>query len=534
MSPARPAQRAHAARLQRLDPQPIFRPVSEHTRFVGPARVVAALTAASRVLGLVREIAFSYFFGIHPLFSSYRVAFMVPNLARRLFGEGAMASSFVPVFTEVLHKDSRDRARVLAGSAFTLLGAGLCALTLAIMIGLGIAHWLRPSPTLQLTIIMMPYMVLICLAGFAGGMLNSLNRFGVPAAAPILLNVVLIAVLLVGGIVAGLERHTLVYVVAVGVLVAGVLQFGSQLIEMRRADCWPKLNLLWRDPDLRRILALMGPMVVGLSALQLNVLADNLIALYFVPGGRGPAVLGYAHMLYHLPQGVFGIALATAIFPLLAARAAQQDHVGLARAFESGMRVSMFIALPASLGLILLADPIVALVYERRGGQFGPEATGHVSRTLIFYCLGLWAYSVQPTLARAFYALQDARTPVRVGVTTVALNLVLSFVLVFPLAEGGIALATAVASAIQVVWLAWAFRQRLPQVRWGAIATGVAKTIAAVAVMTAFLVWLQHSSLLTETGNLLRLAVAIPAGAAIFIATALALRCQEVSELLSR
>jgi putative peptidoglycan lipid II flippase len=508
--------------------------VSEHTRFVAPARLVAALTAASRVLGLVREIAFSYFFGILPLFSSYRVAFMVPNLARRLFGEGAMASSFVPVFTEVLHKDGRDRARALAGTAFTLLGAGLCALALVIMIGLGIAHWLRPSPTLHLTIIMMPYMVLICLAGFAGGMLNSLNRFGVPAAAPILLNVVLILVLVVGGIAAGLDRHTLVYAVAIGVLVAGVLQFGAQLVEMRRADCWPKLNLLWRDPDLRRILALMGPMVVGLSAMQLNVLADNLIALFFVPGGRGPAVLGYAHMLYHLPQGVFGIALATAIFPLLSAKAAQQDHVGLARTFESGIRVSVFIALPASLGLILLADPIVALVYQHRGGQFGPEATDHVSRTLIFYCLGLWAFSVQPTLARAFYALQDARTPVRVGVTTVALNLILSFVLVFPLAEGGIALATAIASAIQVVWLAAAFKRRLAEVHWPAVVAGLAKTAVAVAVMSAFLIWLPRTSLLNSASDLILLVIAIPGGAALFALTARLLRCQELSELLSR
>ena len=508
--------------------------MSEHTRFVAPARLIAALTAASRVLGLVREVAFSYFFGIDPLFSSYRVAFMVPNLARRLFGEGAMASSFVPVFTEVLHKDGRDRGRVLAGTAFTLLGTILCGLTLAVMIGVGIAHWLRPSPTLHLTMVMMPYMILICLAGFAGGMLNSLNRFGVPAATPILLNVVLIAVLVVGGVVAGLERHTLVYLVAVGVLAAGVLQFGSQVVEMRRARCAPQLNLRWRDPDLRRILALMGPMVVGLSAMQLNVLADNLIALFFVPGGRGPAVLGYAHMLYHLPQGVFGIALATAIFPLLSAKAAQRDHDGLARAFESGIRVSMFIALPASVGLILLADPIVALVYQHRGGQFGPEATGHVSRTLIYYCLGLWAFSVLPTLARAFYALQDARTPVRVGVTVVALNLVLSFVLVFPMAEGGIALATAVASALQVVWLAYAFRRRLPQVRWGAVGAGVSRTAVAVAVMAVFLVLIQRPGLLGEAGNWLLLAVAVPGGALAFVIAARLMRSTELTDLLAR
>ncbi len=507
---------------------------SDHTRFVGPARLIALLTAVSRVLGLFREVAFGYFFGIEPLFSSYRVAFMLPNLGRRLFGEGAMASSFVPVFTEVVELHGRDRARLLAGNAFTLLGVGLCALALAVMIGVGIAYWHRPSPTLEMILIMMPYMVLICLAGFAGGMLNALDRFAVPAAAPVLLNVVLIGVMVIGGVWGGMDSRPLLYVVAVGVLGAGLLQLGSQVVEMHRAGCMPRLHFAWRDPDLRRILAMMGPMVIGLSAVQLNVLVDNLVALFFVPHGRGPAVLGYAHMLYQLPQGVFGIALATAIFPLFSRKAAQQDHTGLARAFESGLRVNMFVAVPASVGLILLADPIVSVVYEHRGGQFGPDATRLVSRTLLCYSLGLWAYSVQPTLARAFYALQDARTPVRVGVAGMAFNLVLSVALVFPLAEGGIALATAIASAGQVVWMAHAFRKRLPEVSWRGVADGLARTAGAAAALGVFLWCLQRPGVLGRASDLLLLAVAVPGGVLVFVLAAFALRCQETSELLSR
>lgn len=508
--------------------------MSDHTRFVGPARLIAALTACSRVLGLAREYAYSHFFGIDPLFSGFRVAFMVPNLARALFGEGAISSAFVPVFTEVLQKDGRERARDLAGTAFALLGGLLCALTLLIEGGVLLAQLVHHSDTLKLTAIMLPYLVLICLAGFSGGMLNALNRFGVPAAAPMLLNAIIIAVTAVGGLLLGLNMTQLAYATAFGVLVAGVAQFGGQIIEMRRAKCSPRLNLRWRDPDLRRILVLMLPMIVGLSALQLNVLADNLVALAFVPDGRGPAVLGYAHMLYHLPQGVFSIALATAIFPLFSARAAERDHAGLARAFESGIRVSLFIALPASLGLILLAEPIVSLIYQHRGGRFGPEATRYVSRAVICYSLGLWAFSIQPILARAFYALQDAKTPVRVGVISVALNLVLNLILVFPLAEGGIALATSFASAVQVIWLSRSLRRRLPEVRWGQVVAGFARTALAVAAMSAFLWVIQRPAALGQSSYLLLLAVAIPGGVAVFAATSFALRCREASELLSR
>lgn len=479
-------------------------------------------------------MAYGYFFGVDPIFSSFRVAFMLPNLARRLFGEGAMSSAFIPVFTEVLHTGGRARARQLAGATFTLLGIALAVLTLLVIIGVGIGHLVRPSITLVLTMIMMPYMIFICLTGFAGGMLNSLDRYGAPAAAPILLNVVLIAVLVVAGYWSGLQGTQLLYLVAGSVVLAGVLQFGLQVLDLRRADCPPRLNLQWRDPDLRRILLLMGPMIVGLSAAQVNVLADSLIALFLVPKGRGPAVLGYAHMLYHLPLGVFGVALATAIFPLLSAKAARRDHVALSGVLASGLRMSAFIALPAAVGLILLATPVVSLLYERKGGRFDADATGHVAFTLICYSLGLVAYCAQPILARAFYALQDVRTPVRIGLVTVAINLVLSLSLVLPLAEGGIALATAISAAIQVVWLVAALGRRLPALGWGGMAAAVARTGVACAIMGLVLWWITYTSPLSQAGNLTRMAVAIPAGVVVFVAAARVLGCRELSELLSR
>jgi len=508
--------------------------VSEHARFVAPARLIALLTACSRVLGVLREVAFSYFLGTAPVFSSFCVAFLVPNLARRLFGEGAMASAFIPIFTEVLRSRGRARAAELAGAAFTLLGGGLIVLTILIEGGMLAAHLARPSFTLTLAMIMLPYMILICLTGFAGGMLNALDRFAAPAAAPILLNIVLIGVLLIGGRFAGLRGEKLLYAVAAGVVLAGVAQFGAQVLDARRAGFRPRLNCNWRDPDLRRILVMMGPMLIGVSALQFNVLADKLIALAFVPEGRGPAVLNYAHMLYHLPQGVFGIALATAIFPLFSTRAAEGDRAGLARALESGVRVCVFIALPAAAGLILLATPVVALLYQHRGGAFDEVATGHVSRTLVFYCLGLVAFSAQPILTRAAYAMQDVRGPVRIGLVTVGLNLVLSFVLVFPLAEGGIALATALAAWLQVVWLAGHLTRSLPGLSWRRVGVGVGRMGLAVAAMCVFVGWVARWSPLSNARPVAQLAAGIPGGILVFAGMARLIGCGELRELLSR
>ena len=512
----------------------IFRPVSDHARFVAPARLIALLTACSRVLGLLRECAYSYFFGIDPVFSSFRVAFMIPNLARRLFGEGAISSAFIPVFTEVMHKNGRERGRELAGSTLTLLGAVLIGLTLLVEVGLGISYLVRPSITVGLTMVMLPYMILICMTGFGGGMLNALDRFGAPAAAPMLLNIIVIAVMFVGGSVAGLGKISLLYLVAGAVVASGAAQWALVAMDTRRAGFGPLWNLRWRDADLRRILMMIGPMLVGLSALQLNVLADSLIALMFVPEGRGPAVLGYAHMLYHLPQGVFGIALATAIFPLLSTKAATGDRAGLCRALESGVRVCVFIALPAGLGLILLATPIVSVLYERRGAEFDAAATGHVSRTLIFYTLGLVAYCALPILTRAAYALQDVRTPVRIGLITVGLNFLLSMVLVFPLAEGGIALATAVASTIQMCWLGWSLRRQLPDLRWRNVAAGAVRTVVASAAMSAVIWWICRPGVLGGVSSFVLLLVTVPVGIGVFALAARLLRSEELTELLSR
>lgn len=500
---------------------------------MAPARLIAALTLLSRILGVVRETVYGYFFGVAAPLSAFRIAFQIPNLARRLFGEGALSAAFIPVFSDCLHQRGREEARRLAGAVLTLLAAGLFGLTALGEIGLGAAHFFHPALSLRLTALMLPYMPLICMVAFLGGLLNVLSRFGVPAFTPVLFNLFLIA----GTVLAGWFREGdaagILYLVSGVVLVGGIAQFGLQAWALRRADFWPRLNLGWRDPEVRRIVRVMGPMVLGMSAVQINTLADSLIAWFCIPGGRGPAVLGYAQYLYQLPLGVFATALGTAIFPLLSARAAAGDTPGVTRATEQGLRMCLFIAIPASVGLCLIGRPLVSALFE--WGEFNAEATRRVAWTLFFYATGVWAYSATQILVRALYALKDHRSPVRVATIMVGINLATNLVLVLLMDEAGIALGTASCAAVQALWLARKLHARLPEVRWGWVSSGAARMTLASAAM-AGAVWLTQQAFGAERWTGLRpsiqVALSIAAATAAYAGAVWALRVEELAEVL--
>ena len=340
---------------------PVNTAMSRNHQFVGSAKLIGALTLGSRILGLIRETGFSHFFGASPLFSAYRVAFQIPNLARRLFGEGALTSSFIPVFTRTLETEGDLQGKQLAGAVFTLLTTILIGLLVLIETGLLVASFFVQGPTLTLSAITMPYMVFICVTAFFGGVLNGLHRFAAPAIAPILLNVVSISAIWIGGSILHLQTYTHLILISCSVLVSGVLQLGLQLAWLRSCNFTIRVNWGWSSPAVQRIVRLMMPMIIGMSAVQLNTFADTLIALFLVEDGRGPAILGYAQYVSHLPLGIFGTALATAIFPLLAKRVAEKDTAGFKQVVEMGLRTSLFIAIPAGVGLILVADPLIQI-----------------------------------------------------------------------------------------------------------------------------------------------------------------------------
>ncbi|MCH8150350.1 MAG: murein biosynthesis integral membrane protein MurJ [Planctomycetes bacterium] len=464
-------------------------------RVLASARLIASLTLCSRVLGLAREAVFGYFFSTSELLSAYRVAYMIPNLARRLFGEGALSSALVPTLTDSLAERGEQASRRFVGSVFTVLAAILVVL---VLLGEGVIFfWRRISDdlSLELAAILLPYMFLICIVAVAGGVLNVRGKFAVPAAAPVILNVVIITVIGGSTFLGVRDELDLIRVLCVSILVAGVIQVGVMAAALRQASFLPLFGGAWRDPQVRSAIRLMAPMMIGLSAVQINTLADYLIAYLFVHenGVRvGPAVLGYANNLYQLPLGVFGISLATVIFPVLSQKAAAGDRPGLGDTAARGIRFGLFAALPAAAGLILVARPLVAALLQH--GEFNARDTERVAGVLVMYSIGLPAYFVQHVVVRTFYALRESRTPARVALWMVGINLALNLALVFPLQERGLALATAMCAIFQVTWLSFKIRRLVPELDWRSVMLGGSKALLATAVMTGALLAVGSSS----------------------------------------
>lgn len=527
----------NAFRLPARPGGPIVPRMSSSGRLIRSTGVIAVCTFLSRILGLVREIAFGYFFSTSGLLSAFRIAFMLPNLARRLFGEGALSAAMIPVLTRTLADRGELESRRFIGALLTWLTVVVTLLIAAIEIVLLLGQTLSPDPSWTLAAVILPYMLLICLVAVIGGVLNVRGHFAIPAAAPALLNLSILAAVIIGAVTLRLSEGALMYVVCAGVLVGGLIQLAAVAWALRRVAFIPIFGGALRDPQLRRVINLMGPMALGLSALQINSLMDYLIAYLFIfhDGERiGPAVLGYAQVLYQLPLGVFGIALATAIFPLLSAKAADDDRAGVANVLARGIRLSLFIALPASIGLMFVARPLVATLLQH--GRFDAGDTQRVAGALLFYAAGLAAYFTQHLFARTFYALHDSATPARIAGCIVALNFTLNLILVFPLQERGLALATAITATLQVIWLALRLTTRLREIPWPEIARGAFRTAAAAAAMTTVLASLTLTPLAESWQTapaLARLLVLIAAGAGAYTVASLGLNLHELRSALA-
>ncbi|HNQ24079.1 MAG TPA: murein biosynthesis integral membrane protein MurJ [Phycisphaerae bacterium] len=507
-------------------------------RLVASTRLIAVLTLGSRVAGMAREWVFSYFFGTSELLSAFSIAYLVSNLARRLFGEGALSSATIPVLTESLHTRGEQASRQLLGSVLTLLVVFLSAAT---VVGeLVLAGWrtVQSDPALDFTAIMLPFMVPICAVAVAGGALNVRNHFATPAALPVALNLTIIAGALLAALGLGWRDRPLMVAICVTVLVAGLLQVLLIAWALRANGFFPIFGGPWRDPLVRSVFTLMAPMVLGLSAVQINTCADSLIAYLFVSvnGERiGPSVLRFAQYLYQLPLGVLGIALATAIFPTLSARSTSGDRAGLADVLGRGMRLSLFLAFPAGAGLFLVAHPLVATLFER--GEFTGADTHRVAAVLQCYSLGMPAYFALHVLVRTFYAEHDSRTPARTALGLVLVNLTLNVVLVFPLQERGLALSTAVCAVVQAGWLARKLSQRLPEVDRLGVGRSVLRTVAATGAMVVVVAaadWLPVLQPLLRIHAGVRLVVLMGAGAMTFALAAWGLRLEELRDLLRR
>lgn len=435
-------------------------------------RQIAFLTVISRVFGMIRDMTFSHFFGLSGLMDIWAIAFMIPNLSRRIFGEGAASSSLIPVYSEELRKDPKS-ATDLARTVVTVIFVLLAGIVIAGEIGIWVyCKKYDPNPDtrrmLSLIAIMLPYMCLICTVAILAGLLNSHRHFAMPAAAPIMLNVVIISVLCITGWGLKMIPDKQLFVLAGGVLVAGIIQLIMQIIPLTKHGVVLRPAWQIRTEAFKKIIYLMGPMILGLTVTQLNTLADGVIAKclsgpetqtlewfgksVFYPVREGAvASLYYSQRLYQFPLGVLGISLATAIFPVLSAAAADQNQRLLNQTIRQGIGAAVFVAFPATVGLFLVSHPLTAVLYQH--GLFDSNDTKLVQAVLIFYAIGLSGYFLQQLVTRAFYSMKDSKWPARTAVIAVVVNVVLNLTLIWPLGVAGLALATAICSYLQVLIL---------------------------------------------------------------------------------
>lgn len=511
------------------------------------ARLVGALTLLSRFLGLARDMAVTSMFGMGSTASAFWTAFTIPNLFRRLFGEGALSAASIPVLTDTLAREGREAADRLAGRVMGLLLVTLTSLCIAGEIAVAALYWryhgdADSAMVLALTALMLPYMVFICSAAMLGGIQNVFGRFASAAAAPVILNVFMIAAALAGRWIApNQSRHAVL--LGAAVVVSGMCQMAWQWAAALRIGLRVPLSLERRDPAIRRIAVTMLPMIAGLATVQVNTLADSLIAWWFVPevhigaGGKaekvGPAVLSVAQRLYQFPLAIFATALATAIFPALSKHAADRDLAGLRRTLSRGLRVTSFEGIPSMVGLILVREPLVELLFGRGKFEDWPDATQRVSFALCMYALGVWAFGVNQIAVRAYYAMGDARTPLRISLRNVGLNLALNLLLVHTaLREAGMALATSLCAMIQVAVLLRDLSKRVGHLDWPAILGAMLRTAAATAVMACAVLGADYA--VGAASAAVRLGCLVSVGAATFLAAAWALRCDEMRELVRR
>lgn len=510
------------------------------------AGLVGSWTLLSRCLGLIRDVLMAGLFGTSLPMSAFVVAFMVPNLFRRLFGEGALSAAFIPVFVETRKREGDGEAWCLARRVFSLLTLILVGITAVGWVAAGVGLQGVPPDTkayaiLSLLRIMLPYLVFICLAALSMGILNSFRHFAVPAATPVLLNVVWITALLtVVPRLSGDPFHQ-IRAVAWAVVVAGVVQLGCQIPVLIRFGYRPGWSLSVHDAKVRRVIRLMGPAALGLAVTQINVVIDKLLAAWVAPWA--PAALFYSERLVYLPLGIFATALGTVLLPALSGHVAEAREDRIPGAVNHALRNLLYVMTPAAVGLVVLAGPIVDLIFRWR--QFDAASAAHTVIALQCYAPGLVMFSLVKVLVPVFYARQDTRTPVRVALAAVGLNLALNILFVMtwphPYKHAGLALATVLASAFNGGVLALLVHRQCGSPGWRSIAASVLRSLACAGIMGAsvaaiFPVALQGLvglGLQGKAAQLPAVLTAIAVGALIYGTFSLLLRCPEPREILN-
>jgi putative peptidoglycan lipid II flippase len=489
------------------------------------------MTLLSRITGLLRETLKATVFGAGLQMDAFEAAFRLPNLLRRLFGEGAFSQAFVPILAEYRRKRGLDATRSLVGNVSTLLAVVLIALS---VLGSLAAPWLvyvlaggfsrtpgKVELTAEMIRIVFPYILFVSLVSLAGGVLNVFRRFAIPAFTPVLLNVSIIA----AAILLARFVDPPIVALAIGVAIGGVAQLALQIRPLLAIGMLPKPSFAWRDEGVRRVLLAMGPAVIGVSAAQISALINTQLAALL--GDGRISWITYADRLMEFPSALLGVALGTILLPSLAQHHSDEDHEAYSALLDWGLRLAILMALPAAIALALLALPLVSTLYQY--GRFTINDVMQTRAALLGYSLGLPAIILVKILAPGFYARQVMKTPVKIASFTVVVTQTLAVIFAWPLGleQAGLTLAMSIGACCNAGLLLWLLlRKRFyePQPGWPAF---FAKVCVASAVLAVVIVWLMgadntwlHAGALRKVAHL---ALVIGCAALAYFATLFAL-----------
>lgn len=465
------------------------------------ASVVSFFTLLSRITGLIRELLIAYAFGASATTDAFNVAFRIPNLLRRLFAEGAFSQAFVPILAETRTQNGDEATHALINAVGTVLAISLFVVCTIGVIGAPGLVWLMASGLQEtggfeaasvMTRIMFPYIGFMSLVALSAGILNTWSRFAVPAVTPVLLNVSVISAALMGAPFCRAHGIEPVYSLAVGVMIGGILQLAVQVPALLKIHMTPRIGLspnAWRTarahPGVGRVLRQMAPAVLGVSVAQLSLLINTQIASHI--GAGAVSWLTYADRLMEFPTAMLGVALGVVLLPQLSRAQASGDIHRFSDLLDWGLRLVLLLALPSAAALLLFSKPLVAVLYHY--GKFSPNDVDKTVSALACYGVGLLGLIGVKVLAPGFYATQDIRTPVKIGVTVLVITQILNALLVPHFEHAGLALSIGLGSLINATWLLIGLRRigrYMPSPGWGLFG---ARIVFATGLLSAGLWW---------------------------------------------
>ena len=500
------------------------------------AGIVIVATILCRILGLGREIVISNKFGAGIETDAFFVAFMIPNLMRIFLGEGALSTAFIPIFTDYLADNNKEKAEYFANNVLNIL---IIVLIVVVLLGVWaapvliniIAVGFKANPykfelTVNLTRMVFPYIGFVAIAALFMGVLNSFDHFLMPALSPAMLNISMILFASLLSVKLG------IFSLAVGVIVGGIGQFVIQIPALQKNKVKYKLLINLKDPGIKKFMKLLIPAVIGLTITQINVVVDRIIASHLIDGSI--SALYYANRLVQFPLGAFGIAISTAIFPTLSKFAAADNITELKKTLLFGLKIMLIIIIPSSIGLIVLNKSIIRLIYEH--GVFTKTSSLMTAEALLYYSIGLFAFTSVKLITMASYALKDSKSPVKIGAYIVIINIILDLILVKYMAHSGLALATSVASILNMILLIKMIQKKIGIFKIEKYLIFIAKIIFSAILLGISCYAINHylGNLLDlnyKTWQLLQVIASIFGGSVIYLLSCHLLGVKEINQL---